>query len=40
MTDAVVQENKEEVGGEEEGGGGLGGGGMGVKGNDSDEGRK
>ena len=39
MTDAVVQENKEEVGGEEEGGG-LGGGGMGVKGNDSDEGRK
>ena len=39
MTDAVVQENKEEVGGEEEGGG-LGGGGMGIKGNDSDEGRK
>jgi hypothetical protein len=39
MADAVVQENKEEVGGEEEGGG-LGGGGMGVKGNDSDEGRK
>ena len=39
MTDAVVQENKEEVGGEKEGGG-LGGGGMGVKGNDSDEGRK
>jgi hypothetical protein len=39
MADSVVQENKEEVGGEEEGGG-LGGGGMGVKGNDSDEGRK
>jgi hypothetical protein len=39
MTDAVVQENKEEVGGEEKGGG-LGGEGMGVKGNDSDEGRK
>ena len=39
MADAVVQENKEEVGREEEGGG-LGGGGMGVKGNDSDEGRK